>query len=365
MADPRTAASWPLVPHTGAKLALLRAYLGAWFPILSRGTNFDRIIYIDGFAGPGRYTGGEDGSPIVALKAALGANIRLPFEFHFVEHRRRAVNCLNANIDDLREQRKITSTTEINVHAQLTFEEAYNRILRQRLVSNPHAPAFALLDPFGWKGLPMRIMTELIRRPSTEIVVNFMFEEINRFLNHPKQEKNFDGLFGCPDWRRGYELTGASRRQFIYDLFRDRLRLAARYVRSFEMRNERGASDYFLFFATNSYLGLKKMKEAMWRVDPGSGSSFSDATNLDQMVLFQQEPDRQQLRRLIALRFTGNRATVDQIEHFVVEDTGFNANHYKGVLLTMEMEGSLTPISPPLKRRRGTFGEPALVLQFV
>jgi three-Cys-motif partner protein len=203
LANPRTAASWPLVPHTGAKLALLQAYHGAWFPILSRGTNFERIIYIDGFAGPGRYTAGEDGSPIIALKAALGAHIRLPFEFHFVERRRRAVNCLNANIDELRQQQKIASTTEINVHAQLTFERAYDRTLRQRLVSSPRAPAFALLDPFGWTGLPMRIMTELVRRSNTELVVNFMFEEINRFLNHPEQEKTLTGylavLIGAAD----------------------------------------------------------------------------------------------------------------------------------------------------------------------
>jgi hypothetical protein len=85
------------------------------------------------------------------------------------------------------------------------------------------------------------------------------------------------------------------------------------------MRNERGASNYFLFFATNSYLGLKKMKEAMLRMDPGAGSSFSDATNLDQMVLFQHEPVRHQLRRLIVRHFGGNRATVDEVEHFVVE----------------------------------------------
>lgn len=29
-----------------------------------------RILYIDGFAGPGRYKNGEDGSPIYALKIA-------------------------------------------------------------------------------------------------------------------------------------------------------------------------------------------------------------------------------------------------------------------------------------------------------
>jgi hypothetical protein len=33
------------------------------------------------------------------------------------------------------------------------------------------------------------------------------------------------------------------------------------------MSNSRDVTDYFLFYATNELLGLKKMKEAMWKVD--------------------------------------------------------------------------------------------------
>jgi len=85
MGTSRTAASWPLAPHTGAKLALLSAYLSAWFPILSS-TSPQRVFYIDGFAGPGRYSGGEDGSPVVALKAlGLRGNLaKTTFEFHLL-----------------------------------------------------------------------------------------------------------------------------------------------------------------------------------------------------------------------------------------------------------------------------------------
>jgi three-Cys-motif partner protein len=44
---------WPLDPHTHAKHVILRSYLGAWFPILNKYNG--RIVYIDGFAGPGEY----------------------------------------------------------------------------------------------------------------------------------------------------------------------------------------------------------------------------------------------------------------------------------------------------------------------
>ena len=101
------------------------------------------------------------------------------------------------------------------------------------------------------------------------------------------------------------------------------------------MRNARNVSDYFLYFVSNNRLGLAKMKEAMWKVDPGGGYSFSDATNFDQAVLFQPEPDRRELRRLIADRFAGRQATVNRVELFVLENTPFHAQHYRKVLAAM------------------------------
>jgi three-Cys-motif partner protein len=58
---------WKLDAHTAKKHEILRTYFYAWLPIMSK---WRRIVYIDGFAGPGSYEGGEDGSPLVVLKAA-------------------------------------------------------------------------------------------------------------------------------------------------------------------------------------------------------------------------------------------------------------------------------------------------------
>ena len=369
MPDILTAASWDLAPHTAAKLEILGAYLRAWFPILGHSPSFDRAIYIDGFAGPGRYNQGEDGSPIIALKAALGAmsgRIQKPFEFHFVERKRRSATALSANIDDLKRQRAWPDNIRISVHAQKTFREAYEQHIRAHLQAHPRAPAFALVDPFGWTGLPLAVLTELMKRPSTEILVNFMFEEINRFIAHPDQGQNFDALFGCREWRQVERMAGDLRKKFIVDLYRDQLcRCAgARFVRSFEMRNHRNATDYFLFFASNNRLGLSKMKEAMWKVDPGGGFIFSDATNFDQAVLFQPEPDRHALRRLVAEHFANRRATVQQIENFVVDDTPFLESHYKKALAAIESEGGLEYLNPPAARRRGTYADKSAVLEF-
>jgi three-Cys-motif partner protein len=59
---------WNLEPHTAKKHEILRRYFEAWLPIMASWNG--RVVYIDGFAGPGKYSNGEDGSPVVVLKAA-------------------------------------------------------------------------------------------------------------------------------------------------------------------------------------------------------------------------------------------------------------------------------------------------------
>ena len=83
---PPSSASWDIKPHTEAKHAILKRYLQAWVPILTQG-NFPEILYVDGFAGPGRYSKGEDGSPIIALKEALKFKdkIKSKITFLFIE----------------------------------------------------------------------------------------------------------------------------------------------------------------------------------------------------------------------------------------------------------------------------------------
>lgn len=358
---------WPIEPHTQAKLAILSSYLKAWFPILSLG-GYERVIYIDGFAGPGRYEGGQDGSPILALKALSEqrASLTSKFEFHFVERDVNRAATLRENVDALRNSVGLPANAEIFFYDGQTFEEAYEAGIRPRLVKHFNAPAFALIDPFGWTGIPMSIVGELINRPATEVLVNFMFEEINRFLAHEAQPGNFDALFGGENWRAALAFSGTRRQQMIHDYYRDQLRDVggARFVRSFEMRNVKHAVDYFLFFATKSPKGLAKMKEAMWKVAPEGSFSFSDATNPNQQTLFAAEPNREQLKRVILDRFSGQRIAVREIERFVVEETPFLATHYKKVLKELESLGVLVAPFPPPGRRIGTFGVPAMTVEF-
>ena len=154
--------------------------------------------------------------------------------------------------------------------------------------------------------------------------------------------------------------------KFLHDFYQRQLTQAAgaSFVRSFAMRNERNTMDYFLFFATNNELGLRKMKEAMWRVDESGTYTFSDATDPDQSVLFSAEPDRQLLARLIVNNFAGIETTPNEIERFVVRHTPFRETHYKKVLQALEEADKIVPVNPSSRRRRGTYADMNMGLFF-
>ena len=364
MTAPKTTV-WELEPHTRAKHAILRRYLQAWTPILSMG-GFPQIAYIDGFAGPGRYSKGEDGSPVIALRIAVEQTAQnTTVMFLFVELKQERADVLQTAVDSIDRPAKF----RVKVAGGQSFDEAFEEFLTYFTDRNrPLPPTFAFIDPFGWKGVPFSIVQKIMSYQSCEVLVTFMYEEINRFLSQDQQKENFDAFFGTSDWRNCLTIAGTARRnRFLHDLYIRQLREAASvtFVRSFEMRNEHDVTDYFLFYGTNSIKGMQKMKEAMWKVDTAGEFSFSDATDPNQMVLF-GEPATGILEKQIVERFRGQETTVGAVEEFVLAETAFRETHYKKILQALEKAVPLgfEVLDSPADRRRGTYARADLKLRF-
>ncbi|MEG3620218.1 three-Cys-motif partner protein TcmP [Magnetovibrio sp. PR-2] len=367
MAAPKTPI-WDLDPHTRAKHEILGMYLYSWVPILSQG-GFPVFLYIDGFSGPGRYSKGEDGSPIIAIKAALAhlRRIKSTILYYFVEYDKERSNNLQSIIKEmlLPENFRIKIVND-------EFEVAFDELMDfYRDKSKPLHPTFAFIDPFGWKGVPFSIVREILSHRSCEVFVNFMYEEINRFLSHPDQIENFDRFFGTSDWKNCSDLKKPiERNRCLHDLYYRQLRASAKakYVRSFEMKNAANNTDYFLFYATNSKKGIMKMKEAMWRTDSSGEFTFSDATDPNQMIMFANEPNFAELSRQIQKVFNGQTVTVEEIEEYILTETAFRESHYKRqVLRPLELSNppKIQVLSAPEKRRPGTYSDPNLKIQFL
>jgi three-Cys-motif partner protein len=324
---------WEIEPHTKAKHEILRRYLGAWFPIL--GSKIPRIIYIDGFCGPGRYLGGEDGSPIIALKEALNqpalANSKV--YFLFIDERADRISHLKIEQSLL----KIPSNFHIDPRVN-EFENTLTEILGG-LQREGHqlAPTFAFIDPFGFKGASFSLVKRLLGNPRTEVFINIMIDFINRFVERPLpiDRQHIKDLLGASDAEIKQILNSPDRILAFRQLYQEKLHQYAKFVRFFEMRDHRNRVIYYLFFASNHPLGHVRMKEAFWKVDNQSGFIFSDSTDPNQPVLFELDPSLD-LAKQLKNHFSGTTQLSDNIIAFVENETAYTSSHAKKALIQLE-----------------------------
>lgn len=354
---------WKIEPHTKAKHEILRRYLGAWFPIL--GSKIPRIVYIDGFCGPGRYLDGEDGSPIIALQEAMKQPILAGSEvtFLFIDEREDRINHLKNELSLLNIPNNFHISTRVN-----EFEDTLTKILDDLQKRGTHlAPTFAFIDPFGFKGAPFSLIKRLMANSRTEVFINIMVDYVNRFVEHPlpADRQHIKDLLGASDGEIEDVINSQDRILAFRQLYQDKLLEHAMFVRYFEMRDHRNKVIYYLFFASNHPLGHKKMKEAFWKVDNQSGFKFSDRTNPNQPVLFELDPSVD-LAKTLKTKFSGTTQRSEDVISFVEDETAYIETHAKKALIHLENvnEISIERIkSNGAKRRKGTF-PPGVIIHF-
>ena len=277
----------PIQPHTQAKHHILKYYLDEWFPILGRARG--SLRYIDGFAGPGEYEGGEDGSPIIALDTIRHhkyfetfAQANKNIEFLFVEER-------SARYGNL--QRKISGNSwprafSVEVrHGE--FEEVLSQLLDDVAAgSRQMSPTFAFIDPDGSSGFSMNLLRRIAAFDRVDALINLNHLEFVRWiLEDPSKHVTADRLYGGPRWRPALLLTGRDRTRFLVEEYEKALQEIGWRGTSFEMVNRQNQTAYHLVFETGSPKGMEAMKRAMRNASPTGEFRYTDRVDPAQPVL--------------------------------------------------------------------------------
>jgi hypothetical protein len=363
---PPSTTLWPIGPHTPAKHRILRSYLNAWLPIMAFSRQ-GRVLFVDGFAGPGKYSGGEDGSPIVAIRALLeqrpDVRSKARVTYLFVEENAGRAVHLEETVAPLRTS--LPDGCEAHVHRG-AFDETINGVLDHLGASGDKlAPCFVMVDPFGVSGIPMRGLARILANPKSELYISFMYEAINRHKETGEFAPHLDELFGTEEWRDGVDMPESDhRRQFFYELYSRQLKRAgATHVLWFELFNG-NRHVYTVFFATRHLLGCDRMKEAMWRVAPDGAFEFrgshSGQLSLTELMGANLERLKGELRR----EFGGaTDVPIEAIQNWIASDqTDFYSAHLKKTLKEMESAGEVTARSAtPKPRKRGSYPDGTLV----
>jgi three-Cys-motif partner protein len=343
---------WEMAPHTRAKHEILRRYFEAWLPILSKWAK--SIHYIDGFAGPGIYKGGEPGSPIIVLQSAI--QHRLPIEaevrFIFIEADAERFRVLN---NELKKFENLPPNFHIETYKGRfgDLEEEIDRIHQQGKVLGP---TLAFIDPFGFAGFPMRLVHKILRNPSCEVFITFVVRDLDRFSEF--REDRVLELYGSDDWKRCQSIEDPTeRRQCLIREYEKQLRAGgAEYVLPFEMADEHGNTIYYLVYGTKHLKGMEVMKNAMLAVDKSMNYRFADLVPQEQRRLMEfglEDTWIDLAAQDVWRRFSGSTVTVEEVGRYVCGETIYPFR--KSILK------KLTSFKPPAieyvdkPKRRGTF----------
>lgn len=248
-------------PWSEIKLEILKKYAGAYSTILTAHQRFTHA-YIDAFAGAGEHINratGESvpGSPLNAL------SIQPPFkEFHLIDLDRGRVENLRQLVGDRPDV--------------MLYNDDCNRVLVEQVLPRfsftSFRKALCLLDPYGLS-LEWQTVQMAGKLRSVEVFINFPIMGINR--NVKRQDlgqvtsenlHHMDAFWGDRSWydamfrpstQTDFGWTEAEKdKQSNADLaeaYRTRLREVAGFAHvptPIPMRNSKGNTVYYLFFAT-------------------------------------------------------------------------------------------------------------------
>ena len=227
---------WPCAEHTGAKHDIYRLYLEKWFPILLASSKAYRsVTYAEGFSGPGIYSGGEPGSPVIAIRALVD---KVPAttgiaRMLFIDDDQRCVDMLWQTLKQAFPGRPrseaampvgvFKGTCAADLEAKLDEMKAWGQ------------PIFANLDSWGNAPVPHKLLQRLAANVSSEVIVTLSPQHFVRFVSN-LGEAGDDVFGGDPHWRTVVNLAPEAKSRHILTCYRQSLHTAGfPYLLDFEL----------------------------------------------------------------------------------------------------------------------------------
>ena len=206
------------------KHRVLEEYLLAWGHKLGSLAQRRRVrlCYVDGFAGPWQAKDAAlaDTSIAIGLDALEAAAVTwrgkgypIDVDAYFVEKDPHAF----ANLEHFLKRR----TGLVRTRAFPGEFGAHFGTLRQLLGRDP---GFVFVDPTGWKGAAMRFIAPLLADSrQRDVLVNVMFDHINRFKDDPRQflREQMREFFGLED----RDMPAALDEEELFALYRGQLKM--------------------------------------------------------------------------------------------------------------------------------------------
>lgn len=350
------------------KARIISKYFFAWANVImptATKHNDGKIAYIDLYAGPGRYKDGSASTPLLVLQTAIGhPKMSQVLVSYFNDAQSVNAATLQSEIDKLPGISNIKNKPIIKCGE--VDEEAAKYFNAVRLV-----PSFSFVDPFGYKGLSLKIVKGVIKDWGCDCVFFFNYNRINAGINNPGVEVHMNALFGKERAEALRERLPGLRPDLreaaiLEELANEIKALGGKHVLPFTFRNSAGTrTSHKLIFVSKHFRGYEIMKDIMAKEsstqDEGVPSFTYSPADASMPLLFSLTQPLSKLKKDLLLKFAGREVNFRTIYETNSVDTPYIAKNYREILKQLEDEQTIVVRSSKDKRRAGTYADHVLI----
>lgn len=345
------------------KTAIVTKYFGHWAKVIMgylKGQNKNTsIAYIDLFAGPGRYEDGTKSTPLLILEQAIADPLM----------RDSLVTIFNDKDEDNSDRlqtaiNEVPGIKTLKVAPQVNRQEVGEEIVKM-FESMKLIPTLFFVDPWGYKGLSLRLINSVLKNWACECIFFFNYNRINAGLSNEFVREHMKALFSSRAEELADILEPLSPHQreltIIEEICKALVAMGGKYVLPFCFKNEKGTrTSHHLIFVSKDPLGYEIMKTVMANasttVEQGVASFDYNPADNRQPLLFELARPLDDLEEMLLETFAGKTLTLEEIYQQHNYGRRYIRKNYKEVLSKMELAGTIVA-DPPKEKRRKLKGE--------
>jgi three-Cys-motif partner protein len=343
------------------KAEIVAKYFFAWAKVIipqAKKTG-EKIAYVDLFSGPGRYKDGSKSTPLLILERAItDPDMRQMLITIFNDKDSNNTQSLQQAIDSIPDIDQLTNKPVV-----LNMDVG-EKIL-QRVGEIWSIPTLFFIDPWGYKGLSLRLIRSSIMNWGCDCIFFFNYNRINMGLNNNAVEEHMNSLFGkegADTLRKQLQPMQPYKRELtITEAICQSLKeIGGTYPLPFRFKHATGKrTSHHLIFVSKNVRGYSIMKEIMAKesssTEQGVHSFEYDPATIYQPLLFEYSRPLDDLADMLLDEFAGQTLTMDEVYNQNHIGKRYIKKNYKEILLKLEAEGKIT--ANPAKRRKNTFGD--------
>lgn len=332
-------------------------YFPAWANIILRWV--DKIGFVDLYAGPGKYKYGTHSTPLLILNNAVRTpKLAKSLVCIFNDKDSKSIDLLDRNIAEL------PGIDKLAFRPTLLNLEVSDEILNA-LGNISGIPTLFFLDPWGYKGLSLKLLKSSISSWGSECLFFFNYNRINMSLKNLAVQKDINALFskGKADGLRKdiWRLAPYDREiTIVNELCKALKEMGGVYVIPFCFKaKSKNRTSHYLIFVGKHERGYGLMKEIManhCEVDADGVPSFTFDPKPKKQLEFTFNRPLVELKNSLRKDFQGQTLRVKAIYNNNQKRTRFIKKNYKDALIMLEKESKIE-VDKPLEERRVVKGK--------